>query len=65
MQVTIVTWRCKITSAFKRLTASKITVFVFIIYVCAVYMYYVYRNTHKCIYLRKICEFYILNLFIL
>ncbi len=33
------------TSAVKRLITSKIKVFVYIIYVCTVYIYYVYINT--------------------
>ncbi len=32
--------------------------------VYTVYMYYVYINTHTCIYLRKICYDYILNIFV-
>ncbi len=34
-------------SAVKRLIASKIKVFAYIIYVCIVYIYYVYINTHS------------------
>ncbi len=34
------------------------------IYVCTVYIYYVYINTHACIYWRKMCYVYILNIFI-
>ncbi len=33
-------------SAVKQLIASKINVFVYILYVCTVYIYYVYRKTH-------------------
>ncbi len=40
-------------------------VFVYIIYVYTVYIYYVYIiQTHACIYLRKKCYVYLLNLFI-
>ncbi len=37
---------CIISSAVKRLIASKIKAFVYILYVCVVYMYYVDINTH-------------------
>ncbi len=33
------------------------------IYVCIVYIYFVYINTHTWIYLRKLCFVYILNIF--
>ncbi len=46
-------------SAIKRLIASKIKVFVFIIYVCVLCMfYYVYINTHTySIYFENICMY--------
>ncbi len=44
----------KYISAVKRLIASKIKVFVCIIYVCSVYIYYVYKYTHACIYFENI-----------
>ncbi len=39
--------------------------FVYIIYVCSVYIYYVYINTHMCMYIfQRNVIFYILNVFI-
>ncbi len=35
------------TSAVNWLIASKIYIFFYIIYVCTVYIYYVFINTHK------------------
>ncbi len=57
-----------ISSAVKRLIAinriQNKSVFN-IIYVCTVYIYYVYINTHTCMYIfKKICYVYILNIFI-
>ncbi len=40
-------------SAGQRLIASKIKVFVYIIYVCVLYIYYVYINKHTCMYIFK------------
>ncbi len=40
-------------SAGQRLIASKINVFVYIIYVCTVYIYYLYINTHASTYIFK------------
>ncbi len=58
-------------SAVKRLITinhiQKIKVFVYIIYsmcVCCVYLLCICKYTHACIYLRKICYVYILNIFI-
>ncbi len=41
-----------IISAVKWLIASKIKVFLYIIYVCTVHIYYEYINTHTCIYIH-------------
>ncbi len=41
-------------SAVKRLIASKLKVFVYVLCVCNVYVCYVYINTHTCAYILKI-----------
>ncbi len=50
-----------------QLITSKIKRFFYIIYVCTVYIYYVYINTHTCMYIfqKKMIRYvYILNIFI-